>query len=67
VETLPSKISQLVFKQNEKLLEALVDERMKQVHMKPIDKLIETLNFKQDVTLKELKTHICKQEFIQIF
>ena len=27
--------------------------------MKPIDKLLETLNFKQDITLKDLKTHIC--------
>lgn len=26
--------------------------------MKPIDKLLETLNFKQDITLKDLKTHI---------
>lgn len=39
---------------------------MASVHIKPIDKLLETLNFKQDITQKDLKTHICKFYFILI-
>jgi hypothetical protein len=33
---------------------------MTSVHLKPIDKLIETMNFRHDITQKDLKTHICK-------
>ena len=33
---------------------------MTSVHIKPIDKLLETLNFKQEITQKDLKVHICK-------